>query len=183
MPEQRTGTRKVVDYTTETRTRNRKVVQYNEETRTRTRKVMSYQTQTKTESYPYVSYKTEKRTKEVSFTMQVPEQVVEPYQETRYEQVSEQVVEEYQVQVAVPTMKEAQVQVMRMVPKLVPYTYTPCCSLQQPVATVFPAILLLGTDVAARATLSVDMTAVQFPVAVAVSSQRSQHLVAAKSLY
>jgi hypothetical protein len=127
-PEQRTGTRQVVDYNNETRTRNRKVVQYKDETRTRTRKVMNYETQTKTETYPYVSYRTDKRTKEVSFTIQVPEQIVEPYEETRYDQVSEQVVEEYTVQVSVPTTREAKVQVMRMVPKLVPYTYTPCCS-------------------------------------------------------
>lgn len=127
-PEQRTGTRKVVDYNTESRTRNRKVVQYKDESRTRTRKVMNYETQTKTETYPYVSYRTDKRTKQVSFTIQVPEQSVEPYEETRYEQVTEQVVEDYTVQVSVPTTKEAQVQVMRMVPKLVPYTYTPCCS-------------------------------------------------------
>ncbi len=127
-PQQRTATRQVVDYKEETRTRNRQVVKYTDETRTRTRKVMSYVMQTKTETYPYVSYKTEKRTKEVSFTMQVPEQIVEPYEETTYQQVSEQVVEEYQVQVEVCTTKEAQVQVMRMVPKLVPYTYSPCSS-------------------------------------------------------
>ena len=127
-PEVRTGTRKVVDYATETRERMRKSVKYVDETRTRSRKEMSYTTQTKTETYPVVTYRTEKKSKEVSYTYNVPEQVVEPYQTTRYEQVAEEVVEEYTVQVQVPSMKEVQVQVCKMVPKLVPYTFNPCCA-------------------------------------------------------
>ncbi len=124
--ETRTGTRKVVEYVTETRERMRKQVNYIDETRTRTRKELSYKTETKTETYPVVSYKTDKRTKEVSYTYQIPEQVVEPYQTTRYDHVAEEVVEEYTVQVQVPSMREVQVQVCKMVPKLVPYTYNPC---------------------------------------------------------
>ena len=126
-PEVRTATRKVVDYANETRERMRKSVKYVDETRTRTRKELTYTTQTKTETYPVVTYRTEKKSKEVSYTYNVPEQVVEPYQTTRYEQVAEEVVEEYTVQVQVPSMKEVQVQVCKMVPKLVPYTFTPCC--------------------------------------------------------
>jgi hypothetical protein len=125
-PEQRTGTRKVVEYKTETRERTRKQVKYVDEQRTRVRKELSYKTETKQESYPVVSYKTEKKTKEISYTYNVPETVTEPYQTTRYEQVAEDVVEEYTVNVEVPTMKEVTVQVCKMVPKLVPYTYNPC---------------------------------------------------------
>ncbi len=125
-PEQRKATRKVVDYKDETRERTRKAVKYVDETRTRTRKELTYKTETKQETYPVVNYKTEKKTKDISFTINVPEQIVEPYQSVRYDQVAEDVVEEYTVSFQVPTMKEAKVQVCRMVPKLVPYTYSPC---------------------------------------------------------
>jgi hypothetical protein len=126
VPEQRTGTRKVVDYATETRTRNRKVVQYNDENRTRTRKELSYKQETRSQTVPYVSYSTEKRTKEVSYTYNVPETQVEPVTTTRYETVQEEVSEEYTVQVPVTNYREQQVQVCRMVPKLVPITINPC---------------------------------------------------------
>lgn len=125
-PEERTGTRKVVDYKLETRTRMRKVVEYTTEPRTRTRKELSYKEETKSETYPVVTMKSEQRTKEVTFTVNVPEVVVEPYTTTRYDQVAEDVVEEYTVPVTVPTMKEVQVQVCRMVPRLVPVTIDPC---------------------------------------------------------
>lgn len=126
VPEQRSGTRKVVDYKTETRTRNRKVVQYNDESRTRTRKELSYKQETRSQTIPYVSYSTEKRTKEVSYTYNVPETQVEPVTTTRYETVQEEVSEEYTVQVPVTAYREQQVQVCRMVPKLVPITINPC---------------------------------------------------------
>lgn len=125
-PEQRSGVRKVVDYTNETRTRTRKVVQYSEETRTRTRKELTYKQETRTETVPYVTYTTETRTKEVTYTVNVPETKVEPITTTRYETVSEEITEEYTVQVPVATSKEVQVQVCRMVPKLVPVTIYPC---------------------------------------------------------
>lgn len=130
-PETRTGTRKVVNYVEEPRTRTRKVVQYNDETRTRTLKKLSYKQVTRTETIPVVSYETEKRTKEVSFTFNVPETKVEPFTSTRYETVNEEVSEEYTVSVPVSTMKEVQVQVCRMVPKLVPVTIYPCGEAQQ----------------------------------------------------
>jgi hypothetical protein len=126
VPEQRTGTRKAVDYVNETRTRTRKVVQYSEETRTRTRKELSYTTQTKTQKIPFVSYTTEKRTKEVSFAVNVPQTQVEPVTLTRYETIQEEVSEPYTVRVPVPAYREQQVQVARMVPKLVPITINPC---------------------------------------------------------
>ncbi len=129
-PETRTGTRKVVNYVEETRTRNRKVVEYKEETRTRVRKQLSYKQQTRTETIPYVNYTTEKRTKEVAFTIQVPETKVEPFTTTRYDTVYEDVTEEYTVSVPVASSKEVQVQVCRMVPKLVPVTIYPCQSSQ-----------------------------------------------------
>jgi hypothetical protein len=125
-PEVRTGTRQVVDYKMETRERTRKQVKYVDETRTRTRKELTYTTEKKSETYPVVTYTTEKKTKEISFTFNVPETTTTPVQTTRYEQVAEEVVEEYTVAVQVPTMKEVQVQVCKMVPKLVPYTYSPC---------------------------------------------------------
>ena len=101
-PEQRTGSKKVVEYLSEPRTRNRKVVTYTDEQRTRSRRVLSYTTQTKQETYPVVTYKTEKKTKDISFTVNVPTQTVEPIQTTRYETVTEDVVEEYTVSVQVP---------------------------------------------------------------------------------
>ncbi|MDX1928029.1 MAG: ferredoxin [Pirellulaceae bacterium] len=125
-PETRTGTRKVVNYVEETRTRSRKVVQYNDETRTRTLKKLSYKQETRTETIPVVSYATEKRTKEVSYTFNVPETKVEPFTSTRFETVNEEISEEYTVSVPVTTTKEVQVQVCRMVPKLVPITIYPC---------------------------------------------------------
>ena len=125
-PEQRTATKKVVEYVSEPRTRTRKVVNYTDEQRTRTRRELSYTTQTKQETYPVVTYKTEKRTKEISFTINVPTQKVEPIQTTRYETVSEDVVEDYTVNVQVPTTREVQVQVCKMVPKLVAFTFNPC---------------------------------------------------------
>ena len=127
-PEQRTGSKKVVEYVSEPRTRARKVVSYSDEQRTRTRRVLSYTTQTKQETYPVVTYRTEKKTRDISFTINVPTQTVEPFQTTRYETVSEDVVEEYVVNVQVPTTKEVQVQVCKMVPKLVAYTFNPCAN-------------------------------------------------------
>lgn len=127
-PEQRTGTKKVVEYVPEPRTRTRKVVSYNDEQRTRSRRELSYKTEVKQETYPVVTYRTEKKTKDISFTIQVPTQTVEPFQTTRYETVTEDVVEDYTVNVQVPATKEVQVQVCKMVPKLVPYTFNPCAS-------------------------------------------------------
>jgi len=126
VPEQRTGTRQAVDYVNETRTRTRKVVQYNEEVRTRTHRELSYTQQTRTETIPYVSYKTEKKTKEVTFTINVPQSKTEPFTTTRYDTVMEEVTEEYTVRVPVASTTEVQVQVCRMVPKLVPITIFPC---------------------------------------------------------
>lgn len=124
-PETRTGTRKVVNYVEEARTRTRKVVEYKDETRTRTRKQLSYKQETRTETIPVVSYTTEKRTKDVTYTFNVPETKVEPFTSTRFETVNEEVSEEYTVTVPVATVKEVQVQVCRMVPKLVPVTIYP----------------------------------------------------------
>lgn len=130
-PEQRTGTRQVVDYVNETRTRNRKVVQYTEETRTRTRKELSYKEETRTETVPFVTYSTEKKTKEVSYTVSVPETKLEPVTTTRFDTVNEEVTEEYTVRVPVASTREVQVQVCKMVPKVVPVTIYPCSSAGQ----------------------------------------------------
>ena len=120
-PEVRTGTRKVVNYVPEKRTRTRKVVNYQDETRTRTLRQASYEQKTRTDTIPVISYTTEKRTKEVTYTVNVPETQVEPFTATRYETVEEVVNEQYTERVAVPVSKEVQVQVTRMVPKLVAY--------------------------------------------------------------
>jgi YTV len=126
-PEVRTGTKQVVDYVSETRSRTRKQVEYKDETRTRTRKELSYNTVTKTETFPVVTYNNEKRTKEVSFTYNVPEVTQEAYDVTRYDSVCEDQVEEYTVSVPVCVMKEEQVQVCKMVPRLVEEVIHPCC--------------------------------------------------------
>jgi hypothetical protein len=126
--ETRTGTKQVVNYVDETRTRMRKQVQYNEETRTRMRKELTYTTVNKTVTVPYVTYQTEPRTKEISYTYNVPEYSVEPYQTTRYERVVEEEVEEYTVNVPVTVTKEQTVQVCKMVPTLVEETINPCAS-------------------------------------------------------
>ena len=135
-PEQRTGTKKIVEYVPEPRTRIRKVVSYTDEQRTRTRRELTYTTQTKQETYPVVTYKTEKKTKDISFIINVPTQNVETFQTTRYETVTEDVVEEYTVNVQIPTTKEVQVQVCKMVPKLVAYTFNPCAAAALSNATV-----------------------------------------------
>ena len=127
-PDQRTGTKKVVEYVSEPRTRTRKVVSYTDEQRTRTRRVLSYTTQTKQETYPVITYKTEKKSKDISYVINVPTQSVEAFQTTRYETVTEDVLEDYVVNVQVPTTKEVQVQVCKMVPKLVAYTFNPCAA-------------------------------------------------------
>lgn len=126
VPEQRTGTRKVCVYNDEKRTRMRKVVQYNNEPRTRTRKQLTYTTVTRKEKVPHITYKTEKRTKEVSYTYNVPECTTEAYEVCRYDRVAEHVIEDYTVCVPVCVQKEQQVQVCKMVPRLVEETINPC---------------------------------------------------------
>ena len=125
--EPRTGTKQVVVYNDEQRTRTRKVVQYNDEKRTRMRRQLSYNTVTKTETVPYVTYTTEPRTKEVSYTYNVPEYSMEPYETTRYDRVAQEQVEEYTVTVPYTDTEERQVQVCKMVPRLVEETVSPCC--------------------------------------------------------
>ena len=104
----------------------RKVVKYEEEKRTRTRKELDYTTVKKSVTVPHVSYTTEARTKEVSFTYNVPEYTTEAYETTRYDRVAEEVVEEYTVCVPYTVSEERQVQVCKMVPKLVATVINPC---------------------------------------------------------
>ena len=125
--ETRTGTKQVVRYVDEERTRMRKVVQYNDETRTRMRREMTYENVTKTETVPYVTYVSETRTKEVPYSYTVPTYTLEPYETTRYDRVASEEVEEYSVEVPHTVMTEEQVQVMKMVPRLVEETIQPCC--------------------------------------------------------
>ncbi len=125
--EQRTGTKQSVHYVDETRTRMRKVVKYNDEKRTRMRKQLTYQDVVKTETVPMVSYTTEQRTKEVSYTYNVPEYTTEAYEVTRNDRVCEEQVEEYTVCVPHVVAKEVEVQVCKMVPRLVEEIINPCC--------------------------------------------------------
>lgn len=147
VPEQRTGTRKVVDYVEEARTRTRKVVQYTDETRTRSRKELSYKLETREQKFPFVSYNTEKRTKEMSFTVNVPETLVEPVVTTKYDTVQEEVAEEYTVKVPYTTYREQQVQVAKVVPKLVPITINPCQSQVSSSAVSYGTSIGYGTTV------------------------------------
>lgn len=140
-PEVRTGTRQVVKYVPESRSRVRKVVQYNEEQRTRTRKELSYETRSKTQTVPFVKYVSENRTKEVNYTITVPETTVEPFTRTTYQTVQEEFSEEYTVRVPFTSYKEVNVQVSRMVPKLVPVTVYPCST---PTATINPSCSTCG---------------------------------------
>jgi hypothetical protein len=75
-----------------------------------------------------VTYTNETRTKEVSYTYNVPEVTQEAYEVTRNDTVCEDEVEEYTVSVPVCVMKEVQVQVCKMVPRLVEEVITPCSS-------------------------------------------------------
>lgn len=125
-PEKRAGTKKVVKYVEQPRKRTRTDVQYHEETRTRVKKVLSFEEVTKTETYPVIRYEQQTRTKEVSYTVKVPEQRVKKYTATRFDCVSESKLEECTVCVPVPVVKEVEVQVCRMVPKVVSVTCNPC---------------------------------------------------------
>jgi hypothetical protein len=125
-PETRTGTKMEVAYETEVRTRPRTIVDYVSETRVRPKKVLSFKEETRTESYPVIVYKPEKRTKEVSYTVSVPESRTENYTVTRCEQVPDNRIENYTTRVCVPVVREIEVQVCRMVPKVVSMNVCPC---------------------------------------------------------
>jgi hypothetical protein len=140
-PETRTGTKKEVVYQKEVRTRPRTIVEYQPENRTRPKKVLSFKEEERTETYPVVTYKPEKRTKEVSYTVSVPESRTENYTVTRCDQVPDNKIETYTTRVCVPVTKEVEVQVCRMVPKVVSVTVQPCpagCGESMPVAPGAP---------------------------------------------
>ncbi|MFO0941361.1 MAG: ferredoxin [Pirellulales bacterium] len=149
VPEQRTGTRKVVDYVDETRSRTRKVVQYKDESRVRSRKELSYKQQVRDQKIPFVSYTTEKRTKDVSFTVNVPETQVEPFTTTRYDTVQEEMTEQYTVKVPVTNYREQIVQVAKIVPKLVPITINPCQEVVSPTTISYGTSVGCGSPVPA----------------------------------
>ena len=77
----------------------------------------------KTETIPYVTYKSETKTKDVTYTVNVPEYSMEPYEVTRYDRVAAQEVEEYTVTVPYCDTELVDVQVCKMVPKLVEETF------------------------------------------------------------
>ena len=125
-PENRTGTKKEVVYQMETRTRPRTIVEYVNESRTRPKKVLTFKEEARTETYPVVAYQPEKRTKEVSYTVCVPESRTENYTVTRCEQVPDNRIENYTIRICVPVVKEMEVQVCRMVPRVVSLNVCPC---------------------------------------------------------
>jgi len=125
-PENRTGTKKEVVYQMETRTRPRTIVEYVNETRTRPKKVLTFKEEERTETYPVVTYQPEKRTKEVSYAVCVPESRTENYTVTRCEQVPDNRIEDYTARICVPVVKEMEVRVCRMVPKVVSLNVCPC---------------------------------------------------------
>jgi len=125
-PEVRTGTKQVVKYVDEPRTRMRTEVRYRDEVRTRTKKVLSYEEQTRTETFPVIRYVPEVRTKEVCYTVKTPQQRTKTYTTTRFDCVEETKLEEYTIRVPVPVIKEVDVQICRMVPKVVSATVNPC---------------------------------------------------------
>jgi hypothetical protein len=125
-PENRTGTKQEVVYQDETRTRMRTAVDYQDENRSRIKKVLTFQEEDRTENYPIVTYRPQRETKEVSYTVYVPETKTETYTVTREEQVPDYRIENYTVRVAVPEVKEVDVQVTRMIPKVVSVTINPC---------------------------------------------------------
>jgi hypothetical protein len=125
-PEVRTGTKQEVAYQDETRTRMRTAVEYRDETRTRMKKELAFKEEERTESYPVVNYQPETLNKEVSYTVYVPETKAERFTVTRQEQVPDHRIETYTTRVAVPSIKEVDVQVTRMIPKVISVTVNPC---------------------------------------------------------
>jgi hypothetical protein len=125
-PETRTGTKKEVVYETQMRTRPRTIVEYLDEKRERPKKVLTFKEEERKETYPVITYKPEKRTKEVSYTVCIPESRTENYQVTRCEQVPDNRIENYTERICVPVVKEIEVQVCRMVPKVVSMNVCPC---------------------------------------------------------
>ena len=81
-----------------------------------------------TETYPVITHKQEKKTKEVSYTVTVPETQVEKYTVVRHDQVQEVALEKYLTKVAVPVVREVEVQVCKMVPEIVEVSYNPCAT-------------------------------------------------------
>lgn len=118
-PESRTGTKKEVAYEDRTLSRKRTIVDYINESRTRVKKELSLQEETRSETYPVVTYSQEKKSKDLTYTIYVPESKVETYTATRQDTYQEQRIETYTARVAVPSTKEIEVQVCKMMPKVV----------------------------------------------------------------
>jgi hypothetical protein len=117
----------------------RTAVDYQDETRTRIKKVLSFRDEQRTETYPVVSFRPERFTKEVSYTVYVPETKAETYTVTRNDQVPDHRIENFTVRVPVPVVKEVDVQVTRMVPKVVAVTVNPCGGTSSPGQLLQPA--------------------------------------------
>ena len=109
-------------------TRSKKVAEYVDQQRTRSKKVLKLREETKTETYPHISYQEQTKTKEVTYTVKVPETRVHRDTVTTQHQVAEDKIETYTARIAVPVVKEHQVKVQRMVPKVISVTVNPCAS-------------------------------------------------------
>ena len=139
-PEQRQGTKKEVAYQDEVRTphADRRGLSGRDSARGSRRSCRSA-TKQRTETYPVVSFRPERFTKEVSYTVYVPETKSETYTVTRMDQVADHRIENFTVRVPVPVVKEVDVQVTRMVPKVVAVTVNPCGGTSSPGQAIQPA--------------------------------------------
>lgn len=146
-PEPRTGTKQEVVYQDEQRTRTRTAVAYEDETRTRTKKVLSFKDEERTETYPVITYKPETLSKEVQYTVYVPESKTETYTVTRHEKVLDHRLETYLTRVPVPVVKEVDVQVTKMVPKVISVTVSPCSGREPRTVSVLPATQYVAANV------------------------------------
>lgn len=124
--QERTGTKKKVEYTKVPRERTVKVVEYVDEPRTGSRKVLSYKDEIKTEKYPVISYRTEPATKDITWEEREPVYRVEPYMVTRQQRIEDQRIETYTARVPVPVEKLVDVQVCKMIPTVVEVTVNSC---------------------------------------------------------
>ena len=127
-PETRAGTKQVVEYQQQQLTRTKTVAEYVDEQRSRRRKVLKLREETKTETYPVISYREESRTKEFSYTVKVPETRIHRETVTTHQRVAEDKIETYTARVAVPVVKETEVRVQTMVPKVVSVTINACAT-------------------------------------------------------
>ena len=125
-PETRTGTKKEVVYQTEVRTRPRTIVEYQNETRSRPKKVLSFKRRRADGDLSRCDLQAGKADQRGHLHGLRPRVADRNLTVTRCDQVPENKIENYTTRVCVPVTKEVEVQVCRMVPKVVSVTVQPC---------------------------------------------------------